>query len=100
LCDLRGNGRLDGQAANKRVYFSADNSHIYDGAGDSHLRFDFGDGHDVIDFSATDMTLAALLANAVDTAAGVLLQVGSGSILLAGLALHQIEWSSDFIFAA
>ena len=46
------------------------------------------------------VALAVLQANAVETGAGVLLNLGSGSILLSGLQLWQIEWNSDFVFAA
>jgi hypothetical protein len=61
---------------------------------------DFGNGHDVIDFTATDMTLAALQANTVQTEAGVLMTLGSGSILLSGLTLAHLDWTNDFVFAA
>ena len=43
---------------------------------------------------------ADLQANAVQTTQGVLLHVGSDSILLSGLHLSQLEWNSDFVFAA
>jgi Ca2+-binding RTX toxin-like protein len=105
-----GNDQIDAGAGNDFVVLGLGNDGFTLGAGDDRVRFDygngqdtifdFGNGHDVIDFSATDMTVAALQANAVDTAAGVLLQVGSGTILLAGLQLYQIEWNYDFAFAA
>ena len=79
------------------------------GLGDDRVRFDygngadiirdFGNGNDVIDFTWTDMTRAALQANTVQTAAGVLMNLGSGSILLEGLQLSQIDWAGDFVFA-
>ncbi len=104
-----GHDQIDAGAGNDYVVLGVGDDAFTLGAGDDRVRFDygngrdtifdFGNGHDVIDFSATDMTLAVLQANAIDTAGGVLLQVGSGSILLAGLSLHQIEWSYDFAFA-
>lgn len=90
------------------VVLGTGNDNFTLGAGADRVRFDFGNGNDtitdfgngkdVIDFTWTDLTLADVQSKAVETDAGVLLEIGSGSILLAGLHLGQIEWNSDFIF--
>ena len=104
-----GNDHVDAGWGADFVALGAGDDYFHLGAGDDRVRFDygngrdtiadFGNGHDVIDFTWTDMTLAALQGNAVETSAGVLLNVGSGSILLAGLQMWQIEWDTDFAFA-
>jgi Ca2+-binding RTX toxin-like protein len=115
-----GNDVLWGQSGNDQVIAGAGNDFAVlgegddffrMGAGDDRLRFDYGNGrdtvadfnlgNDVIDFTFTDMTRAVLINNAVETSQGVLLELGSGSILLAGLTWGQVDWngSSDFIFA-
>jgi Ca2+-binding RTX toxin-like protein len=104
-----GNDQIDAGAGDDYIVLGIGNDGFTLGTGDDRVRFDygngqdtifdFGNGRDIIDFTFTDMSLAVLQANAVDTAAGLLLQVGSGSILLAGLALYQIEWNADFAFA-
>ena len=91
------------------VVLGTGNDDFWLGAGDDRIRFDygngadtirdFGNGHDVLDFTATDMTLAALQANTIETSAGVLMFLGSGTVLLEGLHLWQLEWDSDFAFA-
>jgi hypothetical protein len=53
----------------------------------------------VIDFTFTDMTYEVLMANAVDVEGGALLTLGSGSILLAGVQVAQLE-TADFVFRA
>ena len=77
-------------AGNDKLFFSY-------GAGRDTV-FDFGDGQDVIDFSNTDMTLAVLQANAWNTSEGMVLALGSGSILLAGVDESEIDWQADFAF--
>jgi Ca2+-binding RTX toxin-like protein len=115
-----GNDVLWGEAGNDQIIAGAGNDFAVlgegddffrMGAGDDRLRFDYGNGqdtiadfnlgNDVIDFTFTDMTRDVLMANAVETSQGVLLNLGSGSILLAGLTWGQIDWagSGDFIFA-
>ncbi len=104
-----GDDQVFGGTGNDFAVLGLGNDAFTMGAGDDRLRFDygngtdtifdFGNGNDVIDFSNTDMTLAVLQANAVYAAAGVLLQLGSGSVLLAGLDLQQIDWANDFVFA-
>jgi Ca2+-binding RTX toxin-like protein len=79
------------------------------GLGDDRVRFDYGNGadtirdfgvgNDILDFTYTDMTRAALQANTIQTGAGVLMTLGSGTILLEGLQLSQIDWAGDFVFA-
>ena len=104
-----GDDQIDAGAGNDFVVLGAGNDEFTLGLGDDRVRFnygngvdtirDFGNGNDIIDFSATDMTLAALQANTVETTAGVLMSLGSGSILLAGAQLSQIDWAGDFVFA-
>ncbi len=104
-----GNDQIDAGAGNDFVMLGAGNDIFTLGLGDDRIRFDygngvdtirdFGNGFDSLDFTATNMTLAALQANTVDTSAGVLMSLGSGSILLEGLHLPQIDWSGDFVFA-
>jgi Ca2+-binding RTX toxin-like protein len=104
-----GDDQILGGAGDDFVVLGAGSDTITLGSGADRVRFDygngadvihdFGNGADVIDFSATNMTLAALQANSVDTASGVLMTLGSGSILLEGLTLSQLEWATDFAFA-
>lgn len=39
-----------------------------------------------------------LSVNAVDTAAGMFMTLGSGTILMAGVQPWQLDWSPDFDF--
>lgn len=104
-----GDDNINGGAGNDFLVLGAGNDALTLGAGDDRVRFDygngidtifdFGNGQDVIDFTATNMTLGALQANSVDTSQGVLMSLGSGSILLSGLSLSQIDWNADFAFA-
>lgn len=104
-----GNDQIDAGAGNDFAVLGAGNDAFTLGAGNDRIRFDygngidtirdFGNGADVLDFTHTDMNLAALQANAIETSAGVLMSLGSGSILLEGLHLWQLEWSTDFAFA-
>ncbi len=104
-----GNDQIDSGAGNDFVVLGAGDDIFTLGLGDDRIRFDygngidtirdFGNGNDILDFTATNMTLAALQANTVDTSAGVLMTLGSGSILFEGLHLPQIDWSGDFVFA-
>jgi Ca2+-binding RTX toxin-like protein len=104
-----GNDQIDAGAGNDFVVLGAGDDIFTLGAGDDRIRFDygngidtirdFGNGADILDFTATNMTLAALQANTVETSQGVLMNLGSGSILLEGLHLWQLEWNSDFVFA-
>jgi Ca2+-binding RTX toxin-like protein len=104
-----GNDQIEAGAGNDIVVLGAGDDDFRLGLGDDRVLFnygngvdtvrDFGLGNDVIDFTATDMTRAALQANTVQTAAGVLVSLGSGSILLEGLSLSQIDWAGDFLFA-
>jgi Ca2+-binding RTX toxin-like protein len=106
-----GNDQIIAGAGNDFAVLGSGDDFFRMGAGNDRLRFDydngrdtiadFNNGNDVIDFTFTDMTREVLLANAVQTSQGVLLELGSGSILLAGLTWGQIDWvgSGDFIFA-
>jgi Ca2+-binding RTX toxin-like protein len=104
-----GNDQIDAGAGDDIVVVGAGNDGFTLGAGDDIIQFsfgngqdtifDFGNGQDVIDFSATNVTLLGLQASATQTDAGVLFQDGSNSILLAGLTLSQLDWTSDFLFA-
>ena len=113
-----GNDTLVGNQGNDQLYAGAGNDIVIMGAGDDFISLgagndrivfqlnnghdsiaDFGNGIDRIDFSGTDVTLANVQASALETNAGVLLQVGAGSILLAGRALDQLDWTNDFLFA-
>lgn len=113
-----GNDVLWGDAGNDNVLAGAGNDFVVLGAGDDNftlgagadlVRFDFGNGKDTItdfgngadqiDFTWTNLTLAQVQANTVQTSEGVLMQLGSGSILLVGLNASQLEWNSDFVFA-
>jgi Ca2+-binding RTX toxin-like protein len=113
-----GNDVLWGEAGNDNVLGGAGDDFFVLGAGDDNftlgtgadlVRFDFGNGddtltdfgngNDAVDFTWTNVTLAQLQANTTETSAGVLIELGTGSILLAGLNLSQIDWSSDFVFA-
>jgi Ca2+-binding RTX toxin-like protein len=106
-----GNDQIIAGAGNDFAVLGAGDDYFLMGLGDDRLRFDydngrdtiadFNNGNDVIDFTFTDMTRAVLINNAVETSQGILLNLGSGSILLAGLTWGQVDWngSSDFIFA-
>jgi Ca2+-binding RTX toxin-like protein len=104
-----GNDQIDAGAGNDFVVLGAGNDEFILGLGDDRVRFDYGNGvdtirdfgigNDILDFTATDMTRAALQANTIQTAAGVMMSLGSGSILLEGLQLSQIDWVADFAFA-
>jgi Ca2+-binding RTX toxin-like protein len=104
-----GNDQIDAGAGNDFVVLGAGNDEFTLGLGDDRVRFDYGNGvdtirdfgvgNDILDFTYTDMTRAALQANTIQTGAGVLMTLGSGSILLAGLTLSQIDWAGDFVFA-
>jgi Ca2+-binding RTX toxin-like protein len=104
-----GDDQIDAGAGNDFVVLGAGNDEFTLGLGDDRVRFDYGNGvdtirdfgigNDIIDFTATDMTRAALQANTIQTAAGVLMNLGSGSILLEGSQLSQIDWAGDFAFA-
>jgi Ca2+-binding RTX toxin-like protein len=104
-----GNDQIDAGAGNDFAVLGAGDDEFTLGLGDDRIRFDYGNGadtirdfgagNDIIDFTYTDMTLAALQANTIQTGAGVLMTLGSGSILLAGLQLSQIDWAGDFVFA-
>ena len=104
-----GNDQIDAGAGSDFVVLGAGDDEFILGLGDDRVRFDygngidvirdFGNGSDIIDFTATDMTRSVLQANTVDTAAGALMTLGSGSILLEGLHLPQIDWAGDFVFA-
>ena len=104
-----GNDYIDAGAGNDFVVLGAGNDIFMLGLGDDRIRFDYGNGidtirdfsngADILDFTATNMTLAALQANTVDTPTGILMTLGSGSILLEGLHLPQVDWSGDFVFA-
>ena len=104
-----GNDQIDAGAGNDFAVLGAGDDIFTLGAGDDRIRFDygngidtirdFGNGNDILDFTATNMTLAALQANTAETSAGVLMSLGSGSILLEGLHLPQIDWVGDFVFA-
>lgn len=104
-----GNDFMDGGAGNDFFVLGPGDDGLWLGAGRDLVRFDYGNGQDTIfdfnpaqdriDFTHTDMTLAALQANAYQTETGVLFGFGSGSILLAGVDLAAIDWSADFLFA-
>jgi Ca2+-binding RTX toxin-like protein len=113
-----GNDTLSGDAGNDQLYAGAGNDIVIMGTGDDFVSLgagndrivfnfengqdtiaDFGNGNDRIDFSGTDVTLINVQSNAIETDAGVLLQIGTGSILLAGVAFNQLDWTSDFLFA-
>ena len=106
-----GNDQIIAGAGNDFAVLGEGDDFFRLGAGNDRLRFDYDNGkdtvadfnlgNDVIDFTFTDMTRDVLVANAIETTQGVLLNLGSGSILLAGLTWGQIDWagSGDFIFA-
>jgi Ca2+-binding RTX toxin-like protein len=104
-----GDDQIFGGAGNDYAVLGAGNDAFTMGTGDDRLRFDygngqdtifdFGNGNDVIDFTFTDMTYEVLMANAVDVEGGALLTLGSGSILLAGVQVAQLE-TADFVFRA
>lgn len=104
-----GDDIMKGGAGNDFLVLGAGNDGLWLGAGNDIVRFDYGNGQDTIfdfvsgedkiDFTHTDMTLAALQANTIETDAGLLMTLGSGSILLAGLDLAEINWQTDFMFA-
>ena len=103
-----GDDQIVAGAGNDYIVLGAGNDEYTLGLGNDRVRFsygngvdvirDFGDGNDIIDFTGTDMWLGVLQANTVQTAAGVLMSLGSGSILLEGLQLSQIDWVGDFAF--
>ena len=92
---------MDGGDGNDAYQLGAGNDRIMFryGAGRDTV-FGFNDGQDVIDFSATDMTLAILQANTRYTVDGTLMDLGSGSIFFDGIAEGAIDWNADFAFAA
>jgi Ca2+-binding RTX toxin-like protein len=104
-----GDDQIVAGAGNDYIVLGAGNDEYTLGLGNDRVRFsygngvdvirDFGDGNDIIDFTGTDMWLGVLQANTVQTNAGVLMSLGSGSILLAGMQLSQIDWAGDFTFA-
>lgn len=113
-----GNDVLWGDAGNDNILAGAGNDFVVLGEGDDNftlgagadlVRFDFGNGRDTItdfgngadqiDFTWTNVTLAQLQAGTTQTSEGVLMQLGTGSILLVGLNVSQLEWNSDFVFA-
>jgi Ca2+-binding RTX toxin-like protein len=105
-----GNDQIDAGAGNDFIVLGSGNDGFVLGAGDDIIRvdsgngndtiFDFGNGNDVIYFSAPEVTRASLQANAYDTSEGMLLTLGQGSILLAGISSAQVDWNQDFVFAA
>lgn len=122
-----GNDYLSGGDCNDVIFGDAGNDQMLGGAGDDFIvlglgdhgvalgagrdlvRFDYGNGKDTVfdfksgedrlDFTHTDLTLAAIRANAVETAAGVLMTLGSGTILPSGLHLTDGNWNSDMLTA-
>jgi Ca2+-binding RTX toxin-like protein len=104
-----GDDQIDAGAGNDFVVFGAGSDDFTLGLGDDRVRFDYGNGadtihdfgvgNDILDFTYTDMTRAVLQANTIQTGAGVLMTLGSGTILLEGLTLSQIDWAGDFVFA-
>lgn len=104
-----GDDTMGGGAGNDFFVLGAGNDGLWLGGGRDLVRFDYGNGADTIfdfvsgedriDFTHTDMTLAALQANTIETAAGVMMVLGPGSILLAGIGLDGIDWNADFLFA-
>jgi Ca2+-binding RTX toxin-like protein len=104
-----GDDQIDAGAGNDFVVLGAGSDDFTLGLGDDRVRFDYGNGadtirdfgvgNDILDFTYTDMTRAVLQANTIQTAAGVLMTLGSGTILLEGLTLAQIDWVGDFAFA-
>ncbi len=104
-----GNDNIQAGAGNDFVVLGAGDDNFTLGAGADLVRFDFGNGRDTItdfgngadqiDFTWTNVTLAQLQAGTTQTSEGVLIQLGTGSILLVGLAVSQLEWNSDFVFA-
>ena len=112
-----GNDVLFGDAGNDQMVGGAGDDFFVLGLGDDGLtlgagrdlvRFDYGNGRDTIfdfksgedrlDFTHTDLTLAAVQANSIETAAGVLMTLGSGTILLYGAHLADIHWNTDMLF--
>lgn len=109
IFDDEGNDYVNGGGGNDFLMMGAGDDTYVGGAGDDTYVFmaygngneiitDFTWGNDRINFTLTDMTYDALINNAVETANGVLLNLGSGSILLAGLAWSDVDWANDFVF--
>lgn len=115
-----GNDKLYGEAGNDTIYGGAGNDTIYGGKGDDTLTggkgndifvFNKNEGKDTIkDFSAGSgkgdvihlddallKNFADVKAHAVDTAKGVLIEYGNGSILLAGVEKFDLH-ENDFFF--
>ncbi len=109
LLDEAGNDFVSGGLGNDTIVMGAGTDTFSGGAGDDTYIFtnyangheiitDFTWGNDRINFTLTDMTHDVLMNNAVETSNGVLLNLGSGSILLAGLAWSDVDWTNDFVF--
>lgn len=104
-----GNDQMLGGAGDDFIVLGLGDDGVALGAGRGLVRFDYGNGKDTVfdfksgedrlDFTHTDLTLAAIRANAVETAAGVLMTLGSGTILPSGLHLTDVNWNSDMLTA-
>ncbi|HMQ57343.1 MAG TPA: calcium-binding protein, partial [Rhizobiaceae bacterium] len=104
-----GDDVMTGGSGNDFFVLGEGDDAIFTGAGADVIRFDYGNGRDTvfdfeigvdrIDFTHTDMRPDVVAANAWDVPDGVFLSLGSGSILLSGVTLADIDFWTDFTYA-